>query len=326
MINQTILEMLMKSLKKENDVMAVQLLDVLKTLYFNYPPEFIKSPMNKSSYINLLMNSELEKIIKEGIVFDHFYIRDHFISFTKKLVETFFNSISIEDKDALKKFYNLCNRFIEPLASLLTKKVKLENIIKIDTEKYSHYDGKNNKIIYKNYCEEYKEYKTYDESEVLSILNGINDIISQCFTNQIQEKNKEMSTDKGIKLFAIPISFIKKKTKFKTDFKGNWQEHKKKLADDLKTNNAFVSFFTTQVFDFVDENPNLEIKEMSSDLYHNQIYNLLNSFLSIWINQSDNDHLSLGTNCCEPSKYKKLFFISQSVGLLLGGLNRTGVT
>ena len=287
LINETILEMLMKSLKKENEVMAVQLLDVLRTLYFNYPPEIIKSQMNKSSYINLLMNSDLEKIIKEGIVFDHFYIRDHFISFTKKLVETFFNSISIEDKDALKAFYNLCNRFIEPLASLLTKKVKLENIIKMDTEKFSHYDGKNNKIIYKNYCEEYKEYKTYDESEVLSILNGINDIISQCFTNQIQEKNKEMSTDKGIKLFAIPISFIKKKTKFKTDFKGNWQEHKKKLADDLKTNNAFVSFFTTQVFDFVDENPNQEIKDMSSNLYHNQIYNLLNSFLSIWINQSD---------------------------------------
>ena len=287
LINETILEMLMKSLKKENEVMAVQLLDVLRTLYFNYPPEIIKSQMNKSSYINLLMNSDLEKIIKEGIVFDHFYIRDHFISFTKKLVETFFNSISIEDKEALKAFYNLCNRFIEPLASLLTKKVKLENIIKMDTEKFSHYDGKNNKIIYKNYCEEYKEYKTYDESEVLSILNGINDIISQCFTNQIQEKNKEMSTDKGIKLFAIPISFIKKKTKFKTDFKGNWQEHKKKLADDLKTNNAFVSFFTTQVFDFVDENPNQEIKDMSSNLYHNQIYNLLNSFLSIWINQSD---------------------------------------
>ena len=63
LINETILEMLMKSLKKENEVMAVQLLDVLRTLYFNYPPEIIKSQMNKSSSINLIMNSDLDKII-----------------------------------------------------------------------------------------------------------------------------------------------------------------------------------------------------------------------------------------------------------------------
>ena len=287
LINNTILEALYKNLKQKNEVMIVQLLEVLKNLYFNYPLDVIKIQMNKVSYIKLLMEKNLENIIKEGMLFEDFYIRDHFISFTKKLVETFFNSISIEDKQELKDFYKLCNRLIEPLVSLLTKKVKFENKIKIDTEKFSHYDSKNNDIIYKNYCEEYKEYKTYDESEVSSILNGINDIISQCFTNQIQSKNKEMGTDKGIKLFAIPIPFIKKKAIMKTDFKGNWQEHKKKLANNLKTDNAFVSFFTTTVFDFVDENPNKEIKEMSSDLYHNQIYNLLNSFLSVWINQSD---------------------------------------
>ena len=66
----------------------------------------------------------------------------------------------------------------------------------------------------------------------------------------------------------------------------NWPEHKKKLINDTKSNNAFVSFFTT-AFDFVDENPNAEIKDLSTDLYHSQILNLLNSFLSIWINQSD---------------------------------------
>ena len=286
LINNTILEILMKGLEEKNEVMAVQLLDVLKTLYFNYPPDIIKIPENKEKYINLLMNESLENIIKEGMNFDHFYIREHFISFTKQLVETFFISISIEDKDKLKKFYQSCNRFIEPLVNLLSKKVVFENKIKIDTESFSHYDSKHNNIIYKNYCEEYKEYKIYDESEVLSILKGINDIISKCSSNQIQEKNRGMGTNEGIKLFAIPIPFIKKKSIIKTDFQGNWHEHKKQLANDIKTDNAFVSFMTN-IFDFVDENPNKEIKDMSTNLYQNQTLNLLKSFLSIWINQSD---------------------------------------
>ena len=66
-----------------------------------------------------------------------------------------------------------------------------------------------------------------------------------------------MGTDQGIKLLGIPISFIKKKAIVQTDFTGNWQEHKNQLADLLKTENPFVSFFTTSpVFDFWDKNPN----------------------------------------------------------------------
>ena len=285
LINNIILHTLMKSLDEKDEVMSVQLLDVLKSLYFNYPLQAFKNSKKNETYIELLLNSDLEKVIKEGLAFEHFYLREHFISFTKKLVESFFNAIGIENKLELRKFYQSCNRFIEPLSNMLEKKVVLENKIKIDTEKFSHYDSKNSMIVYKNYCEEYKEYKTYDEGEVLSILKGINDILFNCFKNQIQEKNKELATDKGITFFYIPITFIKKKTVRQNDFQ-NWPEHKKKLINDTKSNNAFVSFFTT-AFDFVDENPNAEIKDMSTDLYHSQILNLLNSFLSIWINQSD---------------------------------------
>ena len=285
-INETILYELMKSLQEKDEVMAVQYLEVLKSLYFNYPIEIIKSQNNKAKYIDILLNSNLEKIIRDGLAFEHFYIRDHFISFTTKLVESFFNVISIEDKTELKQFYTSCNRFIEPLSKLLEEKVVFENKIKNDTEKFSHYDAKHNKIICKNYCEEYREYKTYDEGEIISILHGINDILLTCFKNQVQDKNKELSTDKGIKFFYIDIPFIKKKTVTKMDFRGNWLEHKKKLADGNKNSNDFVKFMTT-IFDFVDENPNREIKDMSSSLYHNQIFALLNSFLTIWINQSD---------------------------------------
>ena len=285
-INETILYELMRSLQEKDEVMAVQYLDVLKSLYFNYPLKIFKSPDNKGKYIEILLNSNLEKIIKDGLTYEHFYIRDHFISFTSKLVESFFNAISIKDKEELQKFYTSCNKFIEPLSKLLEEKVEFENKIKMDTEEFSHYDAKHNKIIYKNYCEEYKEYKTYDEGEILSILHGIDDILLTCFKNQVQDRNKELSTDKGIKFFSIDIPFIKKKTITKMDFKGNWLEHKKKVIDDNKNSNEFVKFMTT-IFDFVDENPNSEIKNMSSNLYHNQIFSLLNSFLTIWINESD---------------------------------------
>ena len=285
-INETILYELMRSLQEKDEVMAVQYLDVLKSLYFNYPLKIFKSPSNKAKYIEILLNSNLEKIIKDGLTYEHFYIRDHFISFTSKLVESFFNAISIEDKEELQKFYTSCNKFIEPLSKLLEEKVEFENKIKVDTEEFSHYDAKHNKIIYKNYCEEYEEYKIYDEGEILSILHGINDILLTCFKNQVQDRNKELSTDKGIKFFSIDIPFIKKKTITKMDFTGNWLEHKKKVIDDNKNSNEFVKFMTT-IFDFVDENPNSEIKNMSSNLYHNQIFALLNSFLTIWINESD---------------------------------------
>ena len=208
----------MKSLQEKDEVMAVQYLEVLKSLYFNYPIEIIKSQNNKAKYIDILLNSNLEKIIRDGLAFEHFYIRDHFISFTTKLVESFFNVISIEDKTELKQFYTSCNRFIEPLSKLLEEKVVFENKIKNDTEKFSHYDAKHNKIICKNYCEEYREYKTYDEGEIISILHGINDILLTCFKNQVQDKNKELSTDKGIKFFYIDIPFIKKKDCHKNGF------------------------------------------------------------------------------------------------------------
>ena len=201
-------------------------------------------------------------------------------------MKTFFNVISIKDKEELNNFYQLCNQFINPLSELLNQKVTYEDRIKNDSENFSHFDEQHNKIIFKNYCEEYKEYKSYDESEVLSILKGIDDIIENCSKNQIQEKSKEMGTDKGITFFYIPIPFIKKKAVTKIEFEGDWKEYKKNLTNDLKTNNAFISFLTT-AFDFIDENPNSEIKDMSTNLNNNQIINLLSSFLAIWVNQSD---------------------------------------
>ena len=287
-INDTILTLLNYSLTKNDEVMPSQLLDVLKALYFRCPLEIIRKPQNKSKFLNILNNKELIEILIKGMTNDHFYIREHFLLFTKKCIESFISIITIEDKKELQDFYDLCNRFIEPLSQLLLKRLLINNGEKEDTENYSHYDKKSNQLIFKNYCEEYKEYKSYDESDVLSILKSIKDIIKNCFKNEILDKSNKTGSDKNVKFLFIQIPFIKKKAlRVKLDCSGDWGAFKKELVNSQKLDNPFISFLTTVIIDYTDKNPNKEISGMPSHLYENQISALLNSLLSIWINQSD---------------------------------------
>ena len=287
-INDTILNLLNKSLKENDEVMPAQLLDVLKVLYFRCPLELIKKPQNKTIFLNLLNNKILIEILIKGMTNDHFYIREHFLFFAKKCIENFISIITIEDKKELQDFYDLCNEFIQPLSQLLLKRLIINNEEKQDTEKYSHYDKKCNQLIFKNYCEEYKEYKSYDESDVLSILKSIKDIIKNCFKNEILDKSNTVASKKNVKFLLIEIPFIKKKAlTVKLDCSGDWVAFKKELVNSLKLDNPFISFLTTVIIDYTDKNPNKEISKMPTHLYETQISTLLNSLLSIWINQSD---------------------------------------
>ena len=301
-ISKAIIDLLNFSLRDKDEVMPAQLLDVLNSLYFR----LCKNPENKTNYLSLINNGDLGNALVLGMTSEHYYIREHFISFAKTCVETFISIISIEDKNQLQNFYDLCKRFIGSLSLFLSKRSNIDKLGRDDSEKFSHYDKKNNEIIFKNYLEEYKEYKTFDESDVLSILKGINDIISFCFKNKILEKNNQSGSKENVKIIFIPIPLIKKKAlRVKMDYSGDWRAYKKELANNLKTNNAFVSFFTT-IIDITDERPNAEISDMPTHLYSNQIFNLLNSFLSIWINQSDkyeiNDYCLNSNGILAPTK------------------------
>ena len=300
-IKNTIIYLLQESLKDNNkqEVMRAQLLDLLKALYFRYPLSLIKEPKNKEIFLTILNDGCLINNLINGMRNNQFYIREHFLSFTLKLIETFISIITIEDKKQLQDFYNLCNRFIKPLSLYMFSTLKINNNEKKDTEKFSHYDSKYNNIIFKNYCEEYKEYKQYDESEVLSILKTIKEIIRYCFKNEILEKSNQSGSKQNVKLFTIQIPFIKKKAiKSKSNInikqERDWVLYKKDLVNNLKTDNPFVSFLTTVttvIIDYTDKNPNKEIADMPTNLYENQISILLNSFLCVWINQSDNYEL-----------------------------------
>ena len=286
-ISETILDLLKIYLDEKDEVMPVQLLDVLKILlYSSNNPEFYKK--YKSKYFSFLINNrQLETVLISGMTSEAFYIREHFISFTKMCVEKLISIISVNDKEELQNFYDLCNKFIQPLSDFLKKRIKLDEIGRDDTEHYSHYDKKCNQLIFKNYCEEYKEYKKFDEGDIISILKGINDIISFCLKNDILDQANKSGSKKLVKIIFIPIPFIKKRALWlNMGFSGDWGAYKKELANSLKTNNPFTNFLTS-IIDINDEKPSAEVTDMSSALYHNQIFNLLNSFLYIWVNQSD---------------------------------------
>ena len=287
-IKESILKLLQSSLNNDDEIMPAQLLDTLKALYFSCPLDLIKKPENKTEYLKILNEGKLINTLIKGMTNTHFYIREHFLNFTLKCIETYISIITIEEKSELQNFYKLCNRFIQPLSTFLSKRVSINNQDKIDTEKYSHFDKNCNNLIYKNYCEEYKEYKTYEESDVLSILKSIKDIIKYCFKNEILEKSNKLDSKKNVKIFYVPIPFIKTKTlKKKFNYSGDWIAFKKDLVNGIKTNNPFLSFLNTVGIDITDKRANNEITDISSDLYTNQISTLLRSFLSIWINQSD---------------------------------------
>ena len=287
-IKETILKLLQNSLNNNDEIMPAQLLDIIKALYFRCPLELIKKPENKIQYFTVLNDQVLIDILIKGMTNTHFYIREHFLTFTLKLIETYISIITIKEKKELQNFYHVCNRFIQPLSSFLYKRVSINNENKSDTEKFSHFDKTTNNIIYKNYCEEYKEYKTYEESDIYYILKSIKDIIKFCFKNEILEKSNNQDS-KNVKIFYVPIPFLKtKKLKRKFNFSGvwRWTEFKKELVNSIKTNSPFLSILNTVGIDITDKNPS-EITNISSNLYTNQISTLLSSFLSIWINQSD---------------------------------------
>ena len=286
-ITETILDLLKIYLEDKDEVMPAQLLDVLKILFYSENnPDFYK--LHKSKYFNFLINNrQLESVLISGMTSEAFYIREHFISFTKTCVEKLISIISVNDKEELQNFYDLCNKFIQPLSDFLTKRIKLDEIGRDDTEHYSHYDKKCNQLIFKNYCEEYKEYKNFDEGDIISILKGINDIISFCLKNDILDQANKSGSKKLVKIIFIPIPFIKKRALWlNMGFSGDWGAYKKELANSLKSTNPFTNFLTS-IIDINDEKPSDEVTNMSNNLYHSQIFNLLNSFLSIWVNQSD---------------------------------------
>ena len=287
-INLPILLTLDEAIENNDEVMQVQLLSVLKVLYFNSSPTHLS---NKNIILTLFQNETLIKVLIKGMTRDFFFVREHFINFTKDCLPIF--RIVMGDINSIKNLFSFGQSFIAALTHYLSKRVYIEKIGRKDTEKFSHFDSNNNKLIFKNYLEEYKEYKKYDENDILLVLKGIRDILFHflSFNNINDNKNiktNNLSSEEKINddnnLFNNEIPILNKNI-----FNGNWIDYKQYLISRDKTTSSFIEFISNffDSNDFDKQEQNEEIAYMPKNLYSNQIFNLLNGLLLTWVNQSE---------------------------------------
>ena len=289
-INYPILLTLDEAIEKKDEVMQVQLLSVLKVQYFN--PYII----NKNEILNLFYNETLIKVLIKGMTRDYFFVREHFINFTKDCLYMFRNNL--KDINGIKNLFNVGQNFIGALTNYLGTRIYIEKIGRKEIDKFSHFDSGNNQIIFKNYLEEYKEYKRYDENDVLMILKGIKDILfyflninnNNGSNSNGNDKNKEYNNLDNYKQIdennyqTQEISSINKKI-----FNGSWFEYKQNLISRDKTSSSFIefisNFFDSNDFDKIEQDEELSL--LPKNLYTSQIFNLLNGLILTWINQSE---------------------------------------
>ena len=287
-INLPILLTLDEAIENNDEVMQVQLLSVLKVLYFNSSPAHLS---NKNIILTLFQNETLIKVLIKGMTRDFFFVREHFINFTKDCLPIF--RIVMGDINSIKNLFSFGQSFIAALTHYLSKRVYIEKFGRKDTEKFSHFDSNNNKLIFKNYLEEYKEYKKYDENDILLVLKGIRDILFHflSFNNINDNKNiktNNLSSEEKINddnnLFNNEIPILNKNI-----FNGNWIDYKQYLISRDKTTSSFIEFISNffDSNDFDKQEQNEEIAYMPKNLYSNQIFNLLNGLLLTWVNQSE---------------------------------------
>ena len=302
-INIPLLELLDKAIENNDEVMQVQILAVIKIIDFNSPTQY-ESPDKKKIIFSLLKENLLSKVLIKGMTSDYYFVRENFINFTKNCLPIF--GVLINKKKEFENVFGLGINFISGLTKYLSKKIIIEKVGRKDNEKFSHFDKKNNKVIFKNYLEEYKEYKLFDENDILLILKGIKDIIL-FFLNINQDNLKEddlisyntISIFKKNKSKTMPLNNTAISNIFNNnindiigsntnDFDRNWLDFKKNLVNPQKQNNNY--FYDA----FGDNNKNEraysndeEISIFPKYLYNNHIYDLLNGLILAWVNQSD---------------------------------------
>ena len=305
-INKPIFNLLDKAIEENDEVMQVQLLTVIKTLDFNESIQCddAKLSYNKDLILGLIKENSLIKILVKGMSSEHYFVREHFINFTNNCLPIF-DAIMEEQGDS-GEIYGIYSKFLSALINYLFKIINIQNTG--SEYKFSHFDNNNNKVIFKNYMENYKEYKIYDENDALLILKGIKNIILHFLTYEIVTKPKTKSlTESGNKFVPLSIFKIKScnnnnfnRNALAQSFRGNWVDFKKNLINNQKVG------LQKNIFTTLDENPSNDIQNNTvllknnntvlseedfslspKDLNTNQIYNLINVLVLTWINQSD---------------------------------------
>ena len=194
-IVEPVLDILQESLKSEDEVMQVQLVNLLKVLLISTASEH----KNFKEQINMILNSNMfQSCIVNGIQINYIFVRGYFIHFVESCLPVFKSVLTFNQN------LNLAKKLILTTTNFLVGRVKY-NIIQKSEEKENNVNAKssdnknkeneeevNNKyenysslylnegdkyFIVKNYLREYKELKKLDENDITVIIKGLKNII-----------------------------------------------------------------------------------------------------------------------------------------------------
>ena len=303
-IVEPVLEIMMESLKTEDEVMQVQLINLLKVLIIG------TSNIHNiyKEQVRIIINDNMfQKCIVYGIQINYIFVRGYFINFVESCLPVFKNVLNLGQN------LNLAKKLILTNTNFLVSRVKYNNYkkngnndnnIKIDNNndegKYENYsslylDEEDKYFILKNYLKEYKDLKKLDENDILVIIKGLKNIIfhfleiKEVSNNDIMKMNTNQNPSDNI---ALRIAYTIKKNfnninninnnNLNEEF--NWENIRTILNSSTK--NSIFSFFG---FFSSNSSPqsNTEQKENSDSSKYK-----LNNFDNLEENIPDNSNIS----------------------------------
>lgn len=182
MIAEPVLMILHESIMVNDEVMQVQLLNLLKVLLFN-TQDVHKEYLQQA--INIFNSQLLHDCINLGIQINYIFVRSHFISFVELCLPIF--------RDILDQDSNLriANKLLITTTDFLVKRVKnyevpvAKNMLVREygsnamrqLEELDSVNHMSHLFIIKNYLEEYKDSKVFDENDMNVIIKGLKQIL-----------------------------------------------------------------------------------------------------------------------------------------------------
>ena len=261
-IIESVVELLDEAIEIKDEVMQIQLLNLLKQLLFNTQSEHNK---HKEEITSLIMKSTLIDCLIKGIRIEYFFVRRNYIEFLEGILPILSNLFY---KTNCTQLINYAMSFISTFSQFLIERVYYTKRVKKDTNKFSHFNESNKNFIFKNYLDEYQEYKRYDENDIMLILKGLKILLSY--------------------FIHIKYEFIKKKETFDKTF---WIKYVDEFINQTKGNTTTFGELFTKLFsndELDDEKDDLENKNnIPNIIYLKQLNNLLVSFLICWNGNSE---------------------------------------
>lgn len=174
-LSEPLLAILYEKIMDNDEVMQVQLLNLLKVLLLN------TRTAHKSfeeDAIRIFGSQILQDCLNCGLQISYVFVRNHFFSFIESCLPIFKDVLTTDQN------LNIATKFVLTTSDFLVRRVKqysavMKSKLVNDKGKISQlYIDKNKySLVNKNYLEHLKELKSFDESDMYTIIKGLHDFL-----------------------------------------------------------------------------------------------------------------------------------------------------